>query len=49
MAEFQALFHNPESLNDGDLKKIFWKMKVQSYLPYLTAGIGGAAMFYADT
>ena len=24
-------------------------MKVQSYLPYLTAGLGGAAMFYADS
>tara|TARA_B110000305_G_C18826178_1_gene353628 strand:+ start:8 stop:301 length:294 start_codon:yes stop_codon:yes gene_type:complete len=49
MADFQALFHNPESLTDGDLKKIFWKMKVQSYFPYLTAGMGGAAMFFADT
>ena len=49
MADFQTLFHNPESLTDGDLKKIFWKMKMQSYFPYLTAGLGGAAMFYADT
>ena len=24
-------------------------MKVQSYLPYLSAGLGGAAMFYADS
>ena len=49
MADFQTLFHNPECLSDSDLSKIYWKMKVQSYFPYVTAGLGGAAMFYADS
>ena len=49
MADFQTLFHNPDCLSDSDLSKIYWKMKVQSYFPYLTAGLGGAACVYADT
>ena len=49
MTDLQALFHNPESFSDRDLSKVLWKLKVQAYFPYATAGAGGAAMFMYDT
>ena len=49
MSDLQALFHNPESFSDNDLSKVLWKMKVQSYFPYATAGAGAAAMMALDT
>ena len=48
MADLQTLFHNPESLNDGDLSKVRAKIFRQSWTPYFFTGafLGGAFMKY---
>ena len=38
MADLQTLFHNPESLNDGDLSKVRAKIFRQSWTTSVFAG-----------
>ena len=49
MADLQTLFHNPECLSDKDLKSMYWKMRMQSTFPYLSAAAAGGFMFFMDT
>ena len=49
MTDLQTLFHNPECLSDKDLKSMYWKMRMQSTFPYVSAAIAGGAMFFMDT
>ena len=44
MADLQTLFHNPESLNDGDLSKVRAKIFRQSWTPwFFSAAFAGGA------
>ena len=48
MADLQTLFHNPESLNDGDLSKVRAKIFRQSWTTSVFTGafFAGAYMKY---
>ena len=45
MAEFQTLFHNPESLNDADLADVKRKIQMQRITPWVWAGAFTFATF----
>ena len=48
MSDQSLLFHNPETLSDGDLSIVKGRMRVQRYMGWMSAGILGFSMFAYD-